>query len=492
MKTFRVAAQLLLLLAAAGSIGSGQPADELAADEPAAVMPAAPLPLGKTGAVPTQAPRWPWWMAALLPASVLWTGLALRRAQVSDANYERRRARRALRRWVRRLRRERGAPAAAALERWQRLTAAMMGVTRAAPTATDIVRALDDIEGAPDKQVWFTLWLEARRAIYGAAHPLPADWVARAFGAVEATRVLRASSVWPQGRKHWLPLACWIACLDFVLPIPDAVAASEAGAGIERGAEAYSAGDYAGARTAWQAWLAEHPTDWAAHTNLGLAYAQETIWGGAAAHWTAAFLQAPRDPVVAANLRLGLAHLDGVDPALRRVVEGPWYDRAIGAFSPAEWEAVGRWAAVLSALGLCGLVVSFYGGSVGARRTAQIVVAGGVVLGGLSFAAGERYGILGDPAVACIVRATDLRPVPSDLVEQQQMAPLLPGRLVIVDGTYFGWLRIRVGNETVGWVRRGMVLPLYVAPPARTASGIDPDAPRPPAPEPSADARSGD
>ena len=469
---------MLTLLAAVSAGAVRLVAAEEEADPAAAevveveVVPRGPLPLGETGRVPTTAGPLGWWLGALAPALLLWTGLAARRAHVGDGTYERRCARAALRRFIKRLANKGGEPTAVELERWCELTAVMMGVTRAAPAATDIARALGDIEGAPDKQSWFTLWHQARQSMYAAQSTLPQDWVKRAWDAIEQTRVLRAASPWPVSRGHWLPAATAmvVALLVFVAPV----------AGAPKPEQAYAAGEYAAAREGWNIWLSEHPTDWAAHTNLGLTYAQEEAWGGAAAHWTAAYLQAPRHEVVVSNMRLGLDHIDGVEPALRRVVAGAWYDRFFGRFSPTEWQMTMRFAAVVFGLGLCGQVVVFYRNTVLGRRMVGGLLAGSLFLGVMSSVAVHRYGILGNPAVACIIRATDLRSVPSDLVEQQQMAPLLPGRLVIVDGTYFGW------------VRRGMVLPLYVSPSTQSASGVDPSAPRPPAPEPNADDRRAD
>jgi hypothetical protein len=392
-----------------------------------------------------------WWLIPL-PALLAWMALAAWRAWRADPHFDRRRARRRLWRLASGWKTPGRMPTAAELEAWSAGTADLLAVPRLAPTSEEIFAALEAAAEVKDKEAWRRLWRESRAALYGPVAQVPADWPARARTAILGTVIERAASRWPVRRQHWLPLLL----LGLVLPLVT-LRAAEPAIPTERAAAL--------------ARLAVEPRDWTAHHRLARSFAREENWSAALAHEVAAFALAPREAAVRTGLREALARADRVDPALRALAEGSRWERLPSVLSAGEWQQVGWIALVLAAGGLAMGIVGLYAGPRWRRAGWIAALAGGTALG-LSAQALKRYDLLGTPAVACLARQTDLRSVPSDLVEIQQAAPLTAGTLVRVDGTYLGWTRIVGRGNIVGWVRSDAVLPLYAALPRGGVSGF--------------------
>ncbi len=420
---------------------------------------AGPLPTGAVAKIPRtiSLPRSA--AIALLPPLLLWAMLALEHARRSDPNFIHRRARGKLRRRLARISAT-SAPTPADLENWCTLTADMWGVARVAPTYHDISNAIARFDAVPARDAWLSLWQEARRARFSERAQIGADWTMRARAAVEQTNFPRLTSLLPTRREHWVPRMAVAVALAWPLLATRASAADATAL--------YQSGHYAAARALWLQDLNVHPSDWGAHNNVALTYAQQDAWGAAAAHWTAAYIQQPAQPVVAANLRNAVAKLGTVDPLLRQMLEPAGYDRLASRLSPAQWQDLVQFALAGIALGLGLQIVSLYiPRNVIWRPLGMTVALAALGLGAISEASVGRYGLLANAQAACVARSTDLRSIPSDLVEQQQTAPILPGTLVTITGSYFGWVRLGARDHILGWVRREAVLPLYqaVAPP---------------------------
>lgn len=389
------------------------------------------------------------WPLIAMPGVVLWVTLAFERARRLDPNYRRIRARARLARLAARLG---SAPSAAELETWCDLTAQLLAVGRAAPTRTDIFDGLASAPEITDPAAWQRLWTEARAGLFGAGRSVPPDWSERARVAVRQTVIQRVTPLFPQEREHWLPgRAAIVAGVLMVLPVP--VRAQETVATPEA------------------AYLAAHPLDWAAHGRAATAYAAKEEWDAALAHNTAAFALAPRDQSVTASLRAALVRMDRIDPGLRPLVAGTRLERAAAIASPGEWQEAAWWSLILATAGGCAAVAGLYAGRGWLRGGLVALLLGGA---GVAMAARalDQYGLLAKPNAACLTRQTDLRDIPSDLVEIRQTAPLQAGTIVAIEGSYFGWTRIIGRGNLTGWVRRDAVLPLYTPATDAGASGF--------------------
>lgn len=390
------------------------------------------------------------WPLMVLPGAVLWVVLAFERARRLDPNYPRSRARKHLARLLAGLG---PAPSPAELEAWCELTARLLAITRAAPTRRDVFDGLALAGEITDPLAWQRLWTEARAALFGAGRRLPADWVDRARAALRQTVIRRATPVFPRNREHWLPHRAIVAGLLLLLPL-----SAKAQAGDDSIAPVLTH-------------LAAHPRDWAAHDRVAAAYAQADNWDVALAHGTAAFVLAPREASAAAGLRRTLAQVERIDPGLRPLIVGSRVERVATLASPAEWQRIAWIGLVLATAGGCAAVVGLYFGRGWLRDGLTVLVIGGGVVA-LSARALDQYGLLAQPNAACLTRQTDLRDIPSDLVEIRQTAPLQAGTIVTVEGNYFGWTRIVGRGNLTGWVRRDAVLPFYTPGTDTGASGF--------------------
>jgi hypothetical protein len=458
-------------------------------------LPRDPLRTGQMGAAPGHVAWWTWFPLALATPALVWLGLAWRTMARSDSFLVRRAAQRELLRLLAPLARTSTAPLPETLATWRRLTGQLWMIGRATPTLEDLeialarerhgiqsnfwTKAWREIQlatvGAVRRRgqrslpadAWVTLWLEAEGAMFASARPLPADWVSRAIEAARSARIYRELPPLPLRARFWTPSTAGIvlamALLVFFAPQAHAV---------DAGTRAYREGNFAAARAVWRIAVANAPHDWAARNNLALACAQQDDWSEATAHWTAAFLLHPREPSIRANLRLALTHLDGVDPELRRIVEGAWFDRWITALSPAEWQRLFVIGGILVAIALTLLVTTLYSpnGRTWRTRVGLLLVPVGVFASIAGITGRILYGPLGDPGAGLVAKATELRSIPTDLTENQQTSPIAAGAVVVQRAAFLGWERVDIARTGGGWLRHEMIVPFF-APPPKAADG---------------------
>ncbi|MBE2214135.1 MAG: protein BatD [Opitutaceae bacterium] len=430
-----------------------------------APLPGDPLPVGVGAATPRHLSRV--WLVTLPLAApgVVWLVLAIAQALRTDPARDRRLALRELRALVRALARHGTPPDRATLERWRTLTARVWAIRRATPTADDLAGALASARGAARPDDWLALWCEAELAMFSPHGALPADWLARATGAAAAVRIRGLMAWWPARAPHWAPRLAVVACVAGLACATD-LDATEA-------RDAYREGRFAEARDAWLSHLQRQPDDWAARINVALASAQLDDWATANAHATAALLLRPRDPDVRRQLRLAATHLDGVDPAVRRLVSPAWYDRPTTWLSPGEWQNLIVGGAAVVGLALLALISSLYlrAGRMPARATGQAMVAVGSLVISLGVTALWRYGALAEPQAAMVAAPGQLHSIPSDAADAQKNVPIPPGTVVVIERGFLGWDRVMTHSGTTGWIRRESLVPFYLPPPALTPSG---------------------
>jgi hypothetical protein len=424
-----------------------------------APLPGDTLPVGATAAMPRYLPRL-WLVTVPLAApGLVWFVLAIVQALKTDPARDRRHALRELRSLVRSLTRHGATPDRATLERWRTLTARVWAIRRATPTVDDLAAALAQARGAKRPEDWLTLWREAEIAMFAPHAALPADWLQRAVSAAASARIRGFMAWWPAQTLHWAPRLAALA-LAMILACPGDLGAAEA-------RDAYREGRFAEARDAWLAHLRRHPDDWAARTNVALACAQLDAWAASNAHATSAVLLHPRDTAVRQQLRFAATHLDGVDPAIRRLVSPEWYDHPVGWLSPGEWQNLIVGGAAVVGLALLALIGSLYlrSGRAPARAAGQAMIAVGSLVITLSVVALWRYGSLADPHAAMVVEAVPLRSIPSDAADKQKNVPITPGTVVVIQRSFLGWDLVRSRSGTSGWMRRETLVPFYLPPP---------------------------
>lgn len=473
----------------AASTLANPPAPELAPPAPNEV--AGPRALPGELAAPSQLPRdpldgrgsglaplgleWWWWLPlAFAPPALLWLALAWQTMLRSDDVVPRRIARQKLVRGFVAMSRAGMKPDRAALESWRALCAQLWAIPRVTPTTEDLVAAVASLGGAPQPDVWPVLWQEAEAAMFAAAQPLPPDWAARALAAARAVRLRRQQSTFPWRPRYWRPAsASAVVMFGLVLSVVTSIRSDAAEVEVDAGTRAYREGKLAAARAAWSIDVTANPRDWVLRNNLALACAQQEDWPTATAHWTAAFLLNPREPSIRDNLRLALTHLDGVDPELRRIVDGSIIDRAVTILAPGEWEVLylGGAATIAAALSLFIATLYLRSGRTSWIRLGFTLGPLGVLASVAGFTGTLLYGALGDPNAGLIAKATEMRSIPTDLAENQQTAPISAGAVVVKRRTFLGWDGVDATHPGSGWLRREVIIPFYAAPPAKKAAG---------------------
>jgi len=431
---------------------------------PTADLPGDDLPVGTRAATPRRLPVI--WLVAvpLIVPPIYWFALAIAHAIRTAPSRDRREALRELRRLLHGLARQSSPPDRATLERWRMLTARVWSIRRATPTADDLSLALASVRGAPRPDDWLALWREAEVAMFSANESIATDWHQRAAALAGAARIRPRMAWWPGRVTHWGPrLAILIAVVS--LAFSSSSEATEARA-------AYREGRFSEARDAWLAHLRQQPDDWAAHTNVALCSAQLDAWPESNAHATAAMLLHPRDASVRRQLRLAVTHLDGVDPAVRRLVDAAWYDRPLSWLSPGEWQNLLLGGVAVFGLALILLISALYMGparlAFRSAGQAMAAVGLGVVVAGTT--ALWRYGPLADPQAAMVVTATQLNSIPTDAVEKQKSVPIAPGTVVVIERSFLGWDKVQARGDTTGWLRREALVPFFLPPPATTVA----------------------
>jgi hypothetical protein len=201
--------------------------------------------------------------------------------------------------------------------------------------------------------------------------------------------------------------------------------------------------------------------DWGAHYNIAALGAANSEWNTAVAHATASFLQNPSSPTARDLLRLTLEKSGASDPNLKRLLSDVWYERVPTYLSASGWQRVAVVAAGVLAVTLILMVSTLY---------LRLKIRGSYALAGLSTVvlivavlSWNAYGIANQPTAAVVVRAVDMSPAPTDLVTRQETSPVAAGTIVLTRRVFLGWQQIAVNGETLGWVRRNAVMPLYAS-----------------------------
>jgi hypothetical protein len=207
--------------------------------------------------------------------------------------------------------------------------------------------------------------------------------------------------------------------------------------------------------------------NWAAHYDIA---AQQMVQGNmdyAVAHLTAAFLQHPVSGDVQDNLRWSLQQAGSMDPTLRRLLYGAWFQRYPALLSPASWQRLGLLCGLLIGGGLCALVLPIYTTRRGheLRLTGRWIVVTGIALLAVSMMSWNAWGDLHRPNAAMLVEGINLSPAPTDLVKDRETLPMTAGSLTLSQATFLGWKQVELlglpGGKVAGWVRSPYVMPLY-------------------------------
>ncbi len=253
------------------------------------------------------------------------------------------------------------------------------GVRVSAPTGPQVVQSLETLgaDGAP----WQELWSATDRGLYAPVAACPPDWVDRASSAAMAVAVPKRERWLPNRLTHWLPTAA--ATVLLVLGIEAGAAKADQTAASVSSASQPEAADSGAKRpgmptpavgrttgkAAGEAPPGDHPlvsaadqqaavdalhghwNDWAAHYNLAIGQIQEGNWNYAVAHATSAFLLHPASAANRDNLRFAIQQAGSMDPTLRRLLYGAWFQRYPALLSPAGWQRTALVASVALAGG---------------------------------------------------------------------------------------------------------------------------------------------
>jgi hypothetical protein len=336
------------------------------------------------------------------------------------------------------------------LRGWQQQAATLWEIPHAAPGAP-LVHAIVTGYSRDAAAAWSALWADADRTLHGKDAALPADWLVRAEGALQAVRVPE----WPPFTlfqpRNLLPFL-YAAILLFAPVVTQADNASDA----------YARAEFPAAEAAWRARIAEAPGDWAARHNLGLALAQQDHWAEATAEWTGAFLLAPRADTTRWDLALGLQNSGLAPPELVELARGKGQYALARAGSPGEWQILLVAASLL--IGVAFVVLLFKGYrriNTWARPIALTTILVAMLLAAAATFSLRAYGQLAHPDVALVWKASVLRSIPTEADTSQKTSPLSPGSIAIADRSFLGWTHLAFGGGQGGWVRSEDVVKLY-------------------------------
>lgn len=457
--------------AGAAVAASEAPAATAAPAEAAAPVHLQALPLGRHGTTPwVLNPLWFVLLAVLVPTA-LWTGLAWKRAFDTDPVRRRRGGVRDLRRVSSELQAAAATPTARQLHRWRDAAARTWNVPRAVPTATELAHAIEALGGdAQCMATWRSLWMATERGLFAADGALPSDWRTAAIAASAAVEMPPREHRAPKRREHWLPMVMVLPLLAVILsagPLradaQDADKSADAAAAAAASAKEIAAQLEQAYPPSLQA-LKSDPMDWAAHENVARHDIQLEDWDAAVAHGLAAFLLHASTPA-RDNLRYAYAQTAMNDPTLKRLLAGSRYARMPTLLSPLGWQHCVVFASLLLCAGLVAVVIGLYA-PIAVRRLTLLLAGGGVATVGIVLAAvavfcWSAYGDLRLPGAGITLRAANLSPVPTNLVPQDETAPVTAGRLVRHQRHFLGWERVAADAELSGWLRSNAVLPLY-------------------------------
>ena len=404
------------------------------------------LPLGDISSTPwAMSPVWFIVIALAVPA-VAWLAFAWRHAFVQDPNHTRRAGIRELRRLLANVQRAQGRPQPRHLHAWFRATAKACGVRVSTPTGTQISQSLTSITGDANVSAhWRELWHATERSVFSADTTPPGDWLTRASSAAETIEMPKRVRTVPNQLKDWLPSSALTILIVLACSFPAGVRADALTDSLAPSTKA----------------LESNWNDWSAHYNIAALGAANGEWNTAVAHATVSFLQNPSSTATRDVLRLTLEKSGAVDPNLKRLLSDAWYARIPTSLSAAGWQRVALIAAGVLAATLILMVAKLY---------IAVRIRGGFALAGLSTVvlitavlSWNAYGITNQPTAAVIVRSVDMSPVPTDLVTREETSPVAAGTVVLARRSFLGWQQIAVNGETLGWVRRNAVMPLYAS-----------------------------
>ncbi len=467
MKRFSFRHPSALLLQAAACL---VPLAARAADNPAVIDAPPPVHLSPLlsnagGATPWGfSPAWFGLLVVGLPA-LLWAGLAWKRALDEDPNRLRRAGSRELRRLLASVHRAGGTPRAMDLHAWCQAAARTWGVRVSTPTGSQVSRSLSSLDSDAATQAhWQELWKSAECGLYAAGATLSPRWVQETTAA--------ANQVWIPPRKHWLPsrLRHWLPSLAAALCTCAILAGgcniSQAADGALPALDAKAAAALSAAQGPAGEALHANWNNWAAHYDVGT---QQMVQGNvdyAVAHLTAAFLQHPSSGAVQDNLRWSLQQVGTMDPTLRRLLYGAWFQRYPVLLSPVGWQRLGLLAGLCVGGGLCAVILQLY--TTRHRRELQLggrwAVVVGIVPLVVSVMAWNTWGDLHRPNVAMLVEGINLSPDPTDLVKDRETLPVAAGSVALTQSSFLGWKQVQlvgVPGKITGWTRAPYLMPLY-------------------------------
>jgi hypothetical protein len=419
-----------------------------------------PLALGQMGATPWSfSPAW-FVLLSLGVPGLTWFGFAWKRALDEDPHRLRRAGLRELRQLLARVRRSDSSPQPLHLHGWCRAAAGTWGVRVSAPTGGQVTRSLHTLtrDGALTS-TWRELWSVTERGLYAADPTPPADWLERAASAAAKVEVPKRARWLPNRLAHWLPSMAATASVAMGVAL---CAGTLLVAGSARADQAAPSSSQDGRKAAVAA-LHAHWNDWAAHYNVATDQIQEGNWNFAVAHAAAAFLLHPSSAANRDNLRFAIQQAGTMDPTLRRLLYGAWFQQFPTLLSPAGWQHLALAASLTLAAGLSAMVFALYVPHY--RRALKSGGRSGVAAGALSFitavAAFNAYGALNRPTAGILLEGVNLNPSPTELVPEQETSPATAGSVVLPHGSFLDWQQISLGANVSGWVRGNAVMPFY-------------------------------
>jgi len=421
---------------------------------PAKVVPA-PLPLGLprepvNGSALATVPLTPRTVVSVLLSGVAglflcWLFLAYRRARHTDPLAPHRAAHARLEKLLRTLNLSDPAVLRTQLIAWQQDTALRLRLPVAAPTLADLERATNASDALK------TLWAETDRTLYREKGALPADWPARAHTALAALPLSRFSPFRLFLPRNLFPFIAALALIGLIAPARLSAA---------DGAAEYRRGDFLAAEKAYRGILAAHPTDALAHHNLSLALAQQDRWDEAAAHASAALVQAPTHEAIRAQFNLAAEKSGHVPVALAAFLAPGPLQKLARLQSPAAWQITLLVAAGIFMLSSAGLLVTFFQPPQRserdrrrARRLAAAAISAALFVSACALTSLLTYGPASDARAAIAWRAGTLRSIPTEADTTQKTTPLAAGSLAAVDQKFLGWRHLTFPSGQTGWVR---------------------------------------
>jgi hypothetical protein len=426
-----------------------------------------PLALGDIGTTPWPfSPAWFVLLALALPG-LSWLCFAWKCALEEDPHRLRRSGIRELSRILTQVRRSGSSPQRLHLHGWCRATARAWGVQASAPTASEVTDSLHALTG-DDKftAAWAELWSVTERSLYAAdAEPPPSDWLERTSVAAARIEIPRRERWLPNRLRHWLPSLAAVVFAISCGACGSSLTAQASRLAVEAEQLDATARLLREAQPAALQALHANWNDWAAHHNVGAFQIQQGNWNVAVACAAAAFVQHPSTAATRDNLRFALQQSGTMDPTLRRLLYGAWYQRIPDLLSPSGWQHLALAASLIVAAGLTAMVTALY---VSNHRYLLLGSRGGLAFGAMLFItavmAWNAYGALNQPAAGMLLQSVNLSPVPTELVPEQQTSPLPAGSVVLAHRSFLGWQQVTFGENASGWVRRNAVMPFYGAP----------------------------